>query len=520
MRQSRRLYLRKNQTVSFFLADFIRVSRRVAKMSFAVKSELISMHLLSILIPVYNEQAYLARLVEQVIAAPVPEGFRKEIILVNDASKDRTPEVIAELVAKYTEIRAFEQPYNQGKGAAIRRAIQEMTGDYAIIQDADLEYDPNEYPILLKPLLEGRADVVYGSRFASREMRKVLFFHHKLGNLFLTFLSNLVSGLDLTDMETCYKAFRGELLKSIPLRSNRFGMEPEITIKVAKRGLNVYEVPISYHGRKYSEGKKIGWKDGVSALWTILKYWLIDDCYHDSEELRIRSTPDFSRRYNKSLVQQTLPWFGTSILEIRSGVGLISGLLPQREKLTVTDDREKCVSVLKNMFDGNAVVDAVSCDWTASGTGKSFPKHDTVLMFNVLQSLDPKQQTAVLENVKSVLADDGHLILVVPQHHFLYGTMDELSGFRRRFTNTEIAELLKNNGFQIVESRSANFFSLLAWYVNFVLFKRKKIGKFQLKLLDLLVGPERLFRSTCPLPGANRIIVAKIMANGLISIST
>ena len=401
------------------------------------------MPLLSILIPVYNEQAYLARLVERVIAAPVPPGFRKEIILVNDASKDRTPDVIRELVAKYPEIRAFEQPYNQGKGAAIRRAIQEMTGDYAIIQDADLEYDPNEYPILLKPLLEGRADVVYGSRFASREMRKVLLFHHKLGNLFLTFLSNLVSGLDLTDMETCYKAFRGELLKSIPLRSNRFGMEPEITIKVAKRGLNVYEVPISYHGRKYSEGKKIGWKDGVSALWTILKYWAIDDCYHDSEELRVRSTPDFSRRYNKSLVQQTLQWFGTSILEIRSGIGLISGLLPQREKLTVADDRAKCLTVLKNMFDGNAVVEVRDYDWTTPGLGESVSKHDTVLMFNVLQYLQPEQRIAALGNAKSVLKDEGHLILVVPQHHFLYGSMDKLSGSQGRFTQAEIAEAAK-----------------------------------------------------------------------------
>ncbi|MCL2305355.1 MAG: glycosyltransferase family 2 protein [Planctomycetaceae bacterium] len=470
------------------------------------------MYSLSILIPVYNEQAYLARLVERVMAAPLPDGVRKEIVLVNDASTDRTPEVIRELVAKYPEIRAFDQPYNQGKGAAIRRAIQEMTGDFALIQDADLEYDPNEYPTLLKPLLEGRADVVYGSRFASREMRKVLFFHHKLGNLFLTFLSNLTSGLDLTDMETCYKAFRGELLKSIPLRSNRFGIEPEITVKIAKRGLNVYEVPISYHGRKYSEGKKIGWKDGVSAILTILKYWLIDDCYYDSEELRIRSTPDFSRRYNKALVQQTLRWFGTSILELRSGIGLISGLFPQRERLTVSDDREKCLAVLKNMFDGNAVVDVMPLDCTKN-FAEDVPQHDTVLMFNLLQYLEPEERLIAFENAGSVLTDDGHLILVVPQYHFLYGSMDGLSGSKGRFTRSEVAGLLQKSGFQIVESRSANFFSLLAWYVNFVLLKRKKIGKFQLKLLDLLVGPERLFRKIFPtffpLPGANLIVVAR-----------
>ena len=466
-------------------------------------------HLLSILIPVYNEQAYLARLVERVIAAKLPDGFRKEIILVNDASKDRTPDVIRQLVEKYPEILAFDQPYNQGKGAAIRRAIQEMSGDFAIIQDADLEYDPNEYPVLLKPLLEGHADVVYGSRFASREMRKVLFFHHKLGNLFLTFLSNLTSGLDLTDMETCYKAFRGELLKSIPLRSNRFGMEPEITVKVAKRGFNVYEVPISYHGRKYSEGKKIGWKDGVSAIWTILKYWLIDDCYYDSEELRIQSTPDFSRHHNAAMVKQASNWFGTSLLEIRSGSGLISGTLPQREKLTVSDDREKCLAVLKNMFDGNAVVDVVPLDISQENAANTVSKHDTVIMFNVLQSLETQQQDVALENVKEILTDDGNLLLVVPQYHFLYGTMDKLSGSKRRYTKAEITEILTRNGFQINMMRSVNFFSLVAWYLNFVLLKRTRIGKYQLKLLDLLVGPERMLRCVCPLPGANLMIVAK-----------
>ncbi|MCL2305783.1 MAG: glycosyltransferase family 2 protein [Planctomycetaceae bacterium] len=233
---------------------------------------------LSILMPVYNEQCYLTRIVERVLAVPVPGDLRKELIIVNDASKDRTAEVIRDLCASYPEIRAFNQPVNKGKGAAIRRAVQEMTGQYAIIQDADLEYDPNDYAVVLKPLVEGLADAVYGSRFATREMRRIVHYHHKLGNLFLTHLSNFMTGLDLTDMETCYKAFRADLLKTIPLRSNRFGIEPEITAKLARRRAVVYEVPISYHGRDYAEGKKIGWRDGVSAIWTILKYAFVDDC--------------------------------------------------------------------------------------------------------------------------------------------------------------------------------------------------------------------------------------------------
>ena len=232
---------------------------------------------LSILIPVYNEQEYLSLIVERVLAASVPDGMKKELIIVNDSSTDGTAEVIRELSVKHSEIKAFEQPKNMGKGAAIRRAIQEMTGDFAIIQDADLEYDPNDYQAIMKPLTEGLADVVYGSRFATREMRRIVHYHHKLGNLFLTHLSNFFTGLDLTDMETCYKAFKAELIKSIPLRSNRFGIEPELTAKLARRRAVFYEVPISYHGRNYGEGKKICWKDGVSAIRTILKYWIFDD---------------------------------------------------------------------------------------------------------------------------------------------------------------------------------------------------------------------------------------------------
>ena len=232
---------------------------------------------LSILMPVYNEQCYLARIVERVLAASVPNHLTKELVIVNDASSDRTSEVIHDLCAKHPEIKAFDQPVNTGKGAAIRRAVREMTGQYAIFQDADLEYDPNDYAAILKPLVEGLADVVYGSRFATRTMRRTVHYHHKLGNLFLTHLSNLMTGFDLTDMETCYKAFRVDLLKTIPLRSKRFGIEPEITAKLSRRKAVIYEVPISYHGRAYEKGKKIGWRDGVSAVFTILKYAVIND---------------------------------------------------------------------------------------------------------------------------------------------------------------------------------------------------------------------------------------------------
>ena len=324
--------------------------------------------LFSILIPVYNEQAYLARVVERVLAAPLPDGVERELILVDDCSTDRTPEVIASLVARYPEkIRAFRQPKNQGKGAAIRRAIQETTGDYAIIQDADLEYNPNEYSLVLAPLLDGRADVVYGSRFATRETRKIVNYHHKLGNLFLTHLSNWTTGLDLTDMETCYKAFRADVLKSIPLRSNRFGIEPEITAKIAKRGWTVYEVPISYNGRRYSEGKKIGWKDGVSAIRTIVKYWLVDDCFYDNDsDGAAAQTFERSRLSTKATVAKSVPFLGLRTLEIGAGQGETSRYLPQKERLTLADADAKNVKFLRAGYDGNAVVDVARLRLDAS----------------------------------------------------------------------------------------------------------------------------------------------------------
>ena len=225
--------------------------------------------LVSILIPAYNERAFLRRLLERVVTAPLPEGLKREVIVVDDASKDGTYELATSLAeANPGLIKVFRQEVNQGKGAAVRRAIKEMAGLFALIQDADLEYDPEDYPVLLAPLLKKNADAVYGSRFATRSMRRVLNYHHELGNRFLTILSNLTTGLNLTDMETCYKAFRADVLKTIPLRSNRFGIEPEITAKIAKRNCIVYEVPISYHGRGYAEGKKITWKDGLAALYT------------------------------------------------------------------------------------------------------------------------------------------------------------------------------------------------------------------------------------------------------------
>ena len=221
---------------------------------------------LSIVIPVYNERDTVSDIIAAVEATP----FRKEIIVVDDGSSDGTRDVLAAM--QYANLKILLHDSNQGKGAALQTGFSHVTGDIIIIQDADLEYDPEEYSILLKPILDGKADVVYGSRFGGHGAHRVLYFWHYVGNRFLTFMSNLFTNLNLTDMETCYKMFTREALEGIEIKEKRFGFEPEITAKMAKKKLRIYEVPISYYGRTYEQGKKIDWHDGVRAIWCILKY--------------------------------------------------------------------------------------------------------------------------------------------------------------------------------------------------------------------------------------------------------
>jgi glycosyltransferase involved in cell wall biosynthesis len=226
---------------------------------------------ISVVIPVYNERDYIARVVERVVRS----GIADEVVIIDDASTDGTRDILRHMEKGWDEdttaLKVLCQERNSGKGAALRKGFENLSGDIVIIQDADFEYDPGDYPVLIKPILDGRADVVYGSRFLGGPHR-VIFFWHMVGNKLLTLLSNMFTNLNLTDMETGYKAFRADVIRNITLRSDRFGFEPEFTAKVAKKGYRIYETPISYAGRTYGEGKKIGWRDGVTALWHIVRF--------------------------------------------------------------------------------------------------------------------------------------------------------------------------------------------------------------------------------------------------------
>ncbi len=233
---------------------------------------------LSIIIPAYNEEATILEILGVLYQLELPEELKKELVIVDDCSNDQTLSLVKSFIESHKDlaIKLFSQTQNQGKGAALHKGIELATGDYLIVQDADLEYDPNEYALLLRPMLEGKADVVYGSRFMGGNPHRILFFWHTLGNKFLTFLSNMFTNLNLTDMETCYKLFRTDIIKGLNLKEKRFGFEPEVTAKISRiPNIRIYEVGISYYGRTYEEGKKINWKDGVWALWCIFRYNLL-----------------------------------------------------------------------------------------------------------------------------------------------------------------------------------------------------------------------------------------------------
>jgi len=464
---------------------------------------------LSILMPVYNERAVVERCISQVLTAPLPENMERELVIVDDCSTDGTFDILQRLASSFPQIHLHRHARNSGKGAAVRSAIEKATGDFSIIQDADLEYDPSEYPRLLRPLLDGHADAVFGSRYMAGEQTRVLPFWHSMINEGLTLVSNMFCNLKLTDMETCYKVFRTDLLKSIPIRSDRFGFEPEIVMKSAKRKFRIYEVPISYHGRSYEEGKKIGWKDGLKALVVILKFWLIDDLYATPYGRGVLNNLTGTPQYLSWLARKLRPHVGDAVLEIGAGIGNISGRLIARRVLYVAAEKDPLhLHTLRNRFlrTPNVVVQRIDPENSPDFAGLE-NCFNTVLCLNVLEYLDAPEP--VMDSLRHTLKPNGSLIVLVPRGPRLYGSLDRSLGHKRRYTPAQTRELIESHGFAVEKSYGFNKAGAPPWWAYSKLLGSRKISKLVLKIFDKTVWIWSRIDWLMPWPALSLIVVAR-----------
>ncbi len=464
---------------------------------------------LSILIPVYNERYLVKELVRRVIAVSLPEDLERQLVIVDDGSTDGTRTVLKELAASYPDLIDYvEHAENRGKGAALRTAIARADGEFCIFQDADLEYDPKDYACLLEPLLDGVADVVYGSRFLPAARRRVLYYWHSIGNRLLTHLSNFMTNLNLSDVETCYKAFRTEVLKTIPIGSHDFGVEVELTAKVAKRGLRVYEVPVSYDGRTYQEGKKINWKDGVRAVYVILKYYLIDDLYDEKTGHQILANLSKAHHFNRWMADVIRPEMGDKVLEVGAGIGNLSSFLMPRERYIASDFDDIHLAVLENLALKRIGMEVIRLNATQKRDFSTFTNEiDTIVCLNVLEHI--AEAEAVLNNFFEALAPGGRLVLLVPQGQWLYADLDKALEHVKRYSADGLRGDLTAAGFEVEKVLQFNRIGVFGWFVNGKLLGRTLIPKFQLKAYDSLVWLWRLVDRLIPWHGLSVIAVAK-----------
>lgn len=465
--------------------------------------------LVSILIPVYNERTVAERSLRMVLNAPLPEGLERELIVVDDCSTDGTIEILKRLAAEDPRIKLYRHEKNQGKGASVRDAIQLATGDFCLIQDADLEYDASDYPKLMRPLLDGRADAVFGSRYLPAEQTRILPFWHSWMNKTLTLVSNMFCNLALTDMETCYKVFRTDLLKSIPIRSDRFGFEPEITMKTAKRKLRIYEVPISYHGRTYEEGKKIGWRDGVKALGVILRFWLIDDLYVGQYGRGFLNNLTGTPQYVRWLTDLMRPHLGDYILEVGAGIGNISSrLMSRRFRYMATENDALYLHALENRFlrTPNVEVRPLNPESEADWAGIPQPL-DTVVFMNVLETVEDDGK--ILRFASRSLGPDGKVIIVVPGAPGAKGSLDEALDHKRRYSRRDLEPKLAQAGFEIESLHQVNRAGLPAWFFYGKVLRTRQITKVFLKLFDKTIWLWKFLDHILPWPGVTIVCVGK-----------
>ena len=473
---------------------------------------------LSVLVPVYNEQYLVEESLGRLrVLESSPLLDRIQVVVVDDGSKDATPAVLERFQAEERarensglriDWKFLRHAKNGGKGQAIQTALEHADCAITVIHDADLEYHPEDLLRIVKVFVEEQADAVFGSRFAGSAVRRVLLYRHELGNRLLTTLVNLGTNLNLTDMETCYKAVRTSLLRSIPIESNDFRIEPELTIKLAKRGARIFEVPISYSGRTYQEGKKIGWRDGFLALEAITKYTLSDDIYAEDEYgSAILARLSRATRFNEWMADTIRPYLGEHVMEIGAGVGNLTRALGPRREYVASDINPLYLDTLGAMRISRPYLRVTHTDVQDRST---FPKSDaggfdSVICLNVIEHV--ADDVGALSNIGSVLTKGGRALILVPQGPDNFGTLDEVLGHHRRYTRETLGKLADDAGFDVQEMIEFNRVGTAAWFLNGKVLKRRHFGLFQVMTLNAITPAMKAVDDWFPLPPLSLIAV-------------
>lgn len=463
----------------------------------------------SVVVPVYNERHLIAASLRRVFAVRDPLIASLEVIVIDDGSTDGTRQILQRLAASQPEMVLVLHDSNRGKGAALRTGFARASGDVVLVHDADLEYDPADLPALLRPFVEAGADAVFGSRYLAAPYRRALGFRHSLVNRCLSILTNCFTDVHLTDVETCYKVVRTSLLKSIPIRSNDFRFEIEITTKLVKRRAHIFEVPIRYLPRSIREGKKIRAMDGLRALFALVKFSVMDDIYDDDDYgSQILQRLERTRRFNLWMGDAVRPFVGDRVLEIGAGIGNLTEQFIPRERYVASDLNPTYLEYLTAYALGKPYLEIRAVDVTVTADVAALEgQFDTVLLINVLEHVaDPAM---ALRNVYRCLAPDGRAIVLVPQHPWLYGSLDRALEHRERYTRAGLERSLRAAGFVIERILEFNRASLPGWWLNGRVLKRTVFSRVQLKLFDVSIPFIRRIDGLLPWPSQSLIAIVR-----------